>query len=703
MLNRSFKRSVQTVPWADVILVVLGILGWILLFSQYERIFPQAVLDLRLSRIQIAERARGLIAEYGYEVEDYEFALSFGYDSRSSIYLQSTLGIPETNRLISDQDLPIWYWIARWYKPLQQEEFALYLAPFGEVVGFVHKIPETDPGAALSQDQARQIAETYLQGDLGWKLEDWDLVVISSSDQPSGRVDHEFQWKRRDFRAGESELRLTVEVYGDRLGKYNYWLKTPESFWREFDKKYSVAGFINSLSYLIGVFGLGFGGLILTAGLILRGMRVFGQALIPALVVAVVGLLSSLNLLPLYKMNYNTSIQYSLFWTENIFGIIINAIGLFVIIAFLYLCGIGVNKIVWPGEDRILPRSADRWRILTRSVWRGLLLGGVGSAYVIIFYYVAVKILGGWIPINVPYSNLYATPFPFLYAIDLGLQAAMMEELLFRLIGIGFLLWLTRRRWLAVLVPGALWAFAHLSYVRDPIYMRGIELTIASLIYGYFFLKYGLITTIVAHASYNAMLIALPMLRSGETHFTLSGSIVVATLLTPLILGFIITARRRSRFPTQTPLISPAGPDDLPALSALPLQKMDWKIRMDSPNSAVICLRLGDRLIGVAVGEVHETEGRILAVYVVPEWRRQYWGSRLIQALSDCLCQMGATIIQADLPVSDRAGLSFLAGQGWKATRHTYTKSPLPTASQAWQGLRHILGKRDKDRTHVVP
>jgi hypothetical protein len=61
---------------------------------------------------------------------------------------------------------------------------------------------------------------------------------------------------------------------------------------------------------------------------------------------------------------------------------------------------------------------------------------------------------------------------------------------------------------------------------------------------------------------------------------------------------------------------------------------------------------------------------------------------------------MGATAIRADLPVSDQAGLSFLASQGWKATHHTYTQFSLPTARQAWQELRQTLHKRDK-KIHI--
>jgi hypothetical protein len=175
---------------------------------------------------------------------------------------------------------------------------------------------ETDPGAALEQGQARQIAEDYLAG-LGWELADWEEVSASSTERPGGRVDHEFQWKRREFSAGEAELRLTVNVLGDQVGGYNYWLKTPETFWRAFNEKQNLAGFISGACLLIGEVGIPLGALVVLAVFWLRGLRTARRALLPALFVSGVGLLSSLNYLVLSKSYYTTTQAYPLFWMKR--------------------------------------------------------------------------------------------------------------------------------------------------------------------------------------------------------------------------------------------------------------------------------------------------------------------------------------------------------------------------------------------------
>jgi hypothetical protein len=240
---QSFSR------WLDLLITLLGLLGLALFLVFYDRAFPTAAIDLELSRAEIEQRAQDYLKAQGYEIEDYESALTFTGDSWASIYLQLALGIPETNRLIRETQVPVWYWRARWFQPLQKEEFLVYLAPDGQVVALAHTLLEDAPGAGLSQEQARTLARDYLRQDRGWDLEDWEEISASSEDRPGGRTDHTFEWKQREWDVGESELRLAVTLQGDEVGRYDYWLKVPEAFQREFVQQRSVAQFVNGMSF----------------------------------------------------------------------------------------------------------------------------------------------------------------------------------------------------------------------------------------------------------------------------------------------------------------------------------------------------------------------------------------------------------------------------------------------------------------------
>ena len=673
----------------DILITLLGLLGLALFLVFYDRAFPSAAIDLDLSRAEIAQRAAAYLQERGYSDQGYEFALSFEEDWWASVYLQQTLGIPGTNRLIRDERLPIWYWHARWFRPLQKEEFSTSLAPDGEVVAFFHSVLEDAPGASLSQSEARALAEEYLVHDRGWALEDWELITASSEELPGGRTDHHFEWKRRDFAVGESELRLAVDVQGDQVGGYDFWLKVPEAFQRHFSEQHNRAAFFNDLSYTLGFAGLGLAALLAYLVAVWRGIIPWRAGLGPALAVAAVSLLAGLNYLPLCKAWYDTTQDYTLFWLQRLLNLMYSAGFSAALVFVLWPGGKRLSKLVWPRQDKILPRGDDRWGVLARSGWRGLMLGGLMAGYVVIFYLVATRFLGGWTPLDVPYTNLYATPLPFLGPLRSGLLPAMEEELLFRLVGISLVLWLTRRRWLALLVPGALWAFAHLGYVRDPFYLRGIELTIAAVfLEGLFFLRFDLTTTIVAHFAYNAMLGALPLLRSGEPYFVGSGLFVIAMMLAPMVPGVMRGIRHRVRGKEEVPRlqITSATADDLAGLAALPVEGLDWRALLDDPAAVVLCLRAGGEIVGVAAGRVEaDGVGDVLVVYIAPPWRRRYWGSTLVGELCALFQKRGAQSIKATVRAGDRVAVAFWASQSWRPAVKVFTRSLAPAPRPGWR------------------
>ena len=169
----------------DVLLTLAGVLGIVLFLTLYNEAFPDATIELPLARDQIMQRANDYLKSQGYDVGDYESVVDFNQAWWASIYLQRTLGVAETNRLVKAERLPIWTWNARWFKPQQQEEFSLELMPDGEVIGFSHTIAETAPGAALDQAAARAIAEKYLTADRQLNLS--ELEEASASAQAATR------------------------------------------------------------------------------------------------------------------------------------------------------------------------------------------------------------------------------------------------------------------------------------------------------------------------------------------------------------------------------------------------------------------------------------------------------------------------------------------------------------------------------------
>ncbi|MCP4541825.1 MAG: GNAT family N-acetyltransferase [Chloroflexi bacterium] len=703
--------------WLDIAITMLGLLGLVLFLSLYDQAFPTAAIDLTLSRAEIVRRAQAYMQTQGYELQDngvdgpYKFALTFTGSSWTSYYLQHTLGISETNRLIQETDVPIWYWRARWFLPLQKEEFRVYLAPDGQIVALSHTMLEDAHGASLTLENARGLAQDYLTTDQGWDLANWEEISASSEDRPGGRTDHSFAWKQRDWDVGESELRLSVTVRGDEIGSYNYWLKTPETFQRDFTRQRTIAGFVDSMSLLLSL-------LLVFVILALTLWKARGQistsastAVGPAVLVSVIILLAGLNRLPLVNAAYDTTQSYKLFWLAQWMSVGFGAAGSGVMVLMCWFIGQWISKRVWPRQDRILSRRGDRWHTLARSGWRGLMLGMMMAGFVVIFYLVTTQFLGSWTPIGPDYSSAYATPLPFLGALKSGLLPAMWEELVFRLLLISGVLWLARSftklsepacRFLALLIPGALWGFAHMSYVRDPIYLRGVELTMAAmLLEGLFFLRFDLATTIVAHFVYNAGLGALPLLRSGEPYFVASGLVILTAMLVPMMPHAARTIWRKLhgevRGVAPRPWIRLARSEDLETLAAFPVDGFNWAVLLDNPEAVVLCLQVGEQTVGAAVGQiVNQTNGEISRVYVAPSWRRRYWGSELLDTLCIRLQEQGCESVHIQVQTDDTNDMRFMSSQTWKPAAMIFAWPLEPPAFPSWRDLLKKLRTRRK-------
>ena len=114
-----------------------------------------------------------------------------------------------------------------------------------------------------------------------------------------------------------------------------------------------------------------------------------------------------------------------------------------------------------------------------------------------------------------------------------------------RLFAISFFKKYTKLTWLAVFFPALVWAFAHSNYPVFPAYVRGIELTVAGVIFGIVFLKYGLETVLITHFVIDAALVGLPLIKSQNTYFMISGLLVIAVAFLPIPILIFIAKKRK--------------------------------------------------------------------------------------------------------------------------------------------------------------
>jgi hypothetical protein len=126
--------------------------------------------------------------------------------------------------------------------------------------------------------------------------------------------------------------------------------------------------------------------------------------------------------------------------------------------------------------------------------------------------------------------------------------AAISEEATFRLFGIILFKKLVRSNFLAVLLPSIIWAASHTQYPVYPVYTRLIEVTIIGIIFGYAFLKFGLITAIFAHACMDSILMGLSLFSLNNVGLAMLGGLYISL---PAIIGFLFAWLHKRNRQTQ--------------------------------------------------------------------------------------------------------------------------------------------------------
>jgi hypothetical protein len=126
---------------------------------------------------------------------------------------------------------------------------------------------------------------------------------------------------------------------------------------------------------------------------------------------------------------------------------------------------------------------------------------------------------------------------PAFTALVIGVQASFSEEGMFRLFAINLLRKYGVPAALAVFFSAAMWGFGHTGYEIFPMWFRGVEVTCIGIIMGIFYLRYGLMTVIVAHFLIDSFLTNLPYLL--KPHASFDFYTALAVVLLPLFLAFI--------------------------------------------------------------------------------------------------------------------------------------------------------------------
>ncbi len=512
----------------------------------FSAAFPEASIEFRYDRGSSQQLADRVLASQHIDARGMKHSATFDSDDEVRIFLERSLGLKKTNEILK-RDVRLWAWSHRWFRPLQEEEFRVDIAPTGEVVGFTDRIPEDRPLNSPDINGARTTAETFL-GNVR-AMEGLQLVAQSERRLPH-RMQRIFTWDSRTIHPAGAPYRTIVTVDGDRVSSFSRRVKVPEDWQRSYHElrsKNALAGNVDTVFLIITMVCIVAVGVtrLLRGDLQLRLLLGIGIAA----VVLVTG--TALNSYPSALAGYNTTDSYPAFLARFAFGSVLQGIG----VAMMLMVVVGAGEVMF--RERLpnqlsVARIWNRRALTSKRVFLAFIVGYTLVAfflgYQVAFYLIADK-FGAWAPAEVPYDDMLNTAFPWIAVLFAGFFPALSEEFMSRAFSIPFFEKVLRSRFAAILAAGFIWGFGHATYPNQPFYIRGVEVGCAGVLIGFLMMRFGIVPLLIWHYTVDALYTAMLLLRSGNRYYVISGAASSLVFAIPMLVSIVLYIRNKGFVP----------------------------------------------------------------------------------------------------------------------------------------------------------
>lgn len=539
-----------------IVLLIASALCAFAVFRYFGDAFSVLHLDVRMSRDQAIAEARRIAETRKLSTAKLsEAAASFGGDSAVQTFIELEGGGKQALKpLLEGGDAhgrySLYQWRVRLFTPGVDREVVIAFTPEGRPSGFFSKLPEAEPGPALSADQARAIAVASATRDWTVDFSRYRPLTESAVTRPGQRVDHEFIYERKLADApaiGAGRLRLRLVVSGDRLTQLQRYLFVPEAFARRYETLRSANNTIAAFATVSAGLLYGLGGCLIGLVWMMRRHAVrWGPSAKWAAVVAVLIGAAALAAIPASWLDYDTATSAGAHLFTRVAAAVAEAVATWLLLTVVFATAEGLGRLAFGSH----PQLWRTWRMpsaISRAVWGRTLAGyawiGFDLAFIAAFYFLVQRYLGWWSPSDALIDpNILGAPLPWLQPVSMSLQAGMMEESLFRAIPLAGAALLGRHFGrerlfivVALVLQAVVFGSAHANYPGQPAYSRPVELFLPALIWGVVYLRYGLVPGILFHFGFDLVLMSIPLFVTDIPGIVFDRAIVVGILAIPLL------------------------------------------------------------------------------------------------------------------------------------------------------------------------
>jgi hypothetical protein len=423
----------------------------------------------------------------------------------------------------------------------------------GRLISFNHQLDDSVALPSVSHDAAKVMADSILKR----LFDSFGSYTLTSTNENTQlkRVEHKFVYTRH---ADGLDLTLTTRIQGNQLGSFDWTGIPPSEFDAAFSRTFTQATLIATASVAVTFFLFFF-----IVVLFLKkyhegevGTRTAVSILIGYVVLALLlaintysGMGSTWNIGDLNKFNVRMIVF--------VFTVCIVQVFLGVLVFSAWSVGESFSRTAWPGKlltvDSVLFRkffTTDISRsMLAGFGWGGVLLGIHGLTALVLA-------LSGAPMMPMDSAGIGASAFPGIYSVGAGLLSAVFGEIVYRL----FFLSYFRERFKST-IPGfvasvAIWTLSGYAMWDIPFAVPSIGaafgiLAAYGVVFALLYLRYDLLTAIVAHVIIVAVAQSVPLLTSTGSYLMLPRITFGLALALPLVVA-VIGSIRRDRFEMST-------------------------------------------------------------------------------------------------------------------------------------------------------
>ncbi|MBF0483949.1 MAG: CPBP family intramembrane metalloprotease [Candidatus Omnitrophica bacterium] len=518
------------------IILALSIWAW-MRFS-----YPQmALIDLKIDRQQALNTAEKYLKEQNIDVNSFKHGIVFGRVGLPSQYLQKTLGFKKMTAFINQNHFQMFYWSIRFFKENQKEEFRFSISSAdGQILDFQHVIADTDQRPNVTQEDARAVAEKFLHEKFNFDPAAYIAKEIQNK-KLDHRNDYTFSWQRKDINipwtektnSGTAKLISNVKISGKDILEFSWQiLEIPDDFKRDLKTQEEVGQniilVVSTLLFILSLYAIYFLVLKLNNIAIIQAKPFFIYLSVFLMILFLASIFNSLQNL-IY--NYPTTAKFISYINRSLATSILGIIILVVALIIPGISGELLNRELTPENIKGGLLYKINSTFFNRSISYEILIGYALCIILLGLQSILINVgqthWGVWLEYN--WLTQSSTNYwPVLASFTLAIRASLSEEFLFRSFAINLGKKYFKNIVIPVILSAALWGFAHSSYPVYPMWFRGIEVTIMGFILGFCYLRYGLLTVIIAHYLFDAFW--------GSSPFLFSKSITMNSILTFVIL-----------------------------------------------------------------------------------------------------------------------------------------------------------------------